>query len=165
MNADMNKEIIEEYAKGGEKLALAVRGLTAEDMRCVPAPDANVGKWSIQQVVIHLQDSDLIGADRMRRIIAEDNPTLIGYDETKFANNLFYHEQSVEDAVTLFDLSRSQFARILRKLPDAAFARTGHHNEKGVVTLEKQLKGYIEHLENHLKFIHAKRAKWGKEMW
>ena len=161
----MNRDMIEQYAKGGEKLALAVRGLTAEDMRCVPAPDADVGKWSIQQVVIHLQDSDLIGADRMKRIIAEENPTLIGYDETRFANNLFYHDQSVEDAVTLFDLNRRQFAKILRKLPDSTFARTGHHNEKGVVTLEKQVKGYIEHLENHLKFIHAKRAKMGKEMW
>jgi hypothetical protein len=163
----MNREMIEQYAKGGEKLALAVRGLTAEDMQCFPPPDANpnVGKWSIQQVVIHLQDSDLIGADRMRRIIAEDNPTLIGYDETKFANNLFYHDQSVEDAITLFELSRKQFAKILRKLPDSAFTRIGNHNEKGVVTLEQQLKGYIDHLENHLKFIHAKRAKWGKEMW
>jgi hypothetical protein len=161
----MNRELIEQYEKGGEKLALAIRGLTPEDMRCVPAPDAGVGKWSIHQVVIHLQDSDLIGADRMRRIIAEDNPTLIGYDETKFAQNLFNHDQSVEDAVTLFEASRRQLARILRKLPDAAFDRTGTHNEKGVVSLGHMLEGYIEHLDNHLKFIHAKRAKMGKEMW
>ncbi len=30
-------------------------------------------------------DSDLIGADRMRRIAAMDKPLLIGYDETAFS--------------------------------------------------------------------------------
>ena len=161
----MFRELIDEYAAGGEKLALAIRGLTREDLLAVPDPAANVGLWSIQQVVLHLMDSDLIGADRMKRIIAEDNPTLIGYDETRFANNLFYHEQSAEDAVKIFDLNRKMFAVVLRRLPDGAFDRVGTHNEAGTVVLRVQIQKYNEHLENHLAFIHKKRAKMGKEMW
>jgi hypothetical protein len=157
----MDRELIEHFAAGGEKLSLAVRGLTREDLVCFPVP----GTWSIQQIVIHMQDSDLIAVDRMKRIIAEDEPTLIGYDETKFASALFNDEQSVEDALTLFDLNRRQFARVLRKLPDAAFDRAGNHNERGRVTLGYMLKSYVDHLEHHLHFIHEKRAKMGKEMW
>jgi hypothetical protein len=157
----MDRELIEHFAAGGEKLSLAVRGLTREDLVCFPVP----GTWSIQQIVIHMQDSDLIAVDRMKRIIAEDEPTLIGYDETKFANALFNDEQSVEDALTLFDLNRRQFARVLRKLPDGAFDRAGNHNERGRVTLGYMLKSYVDHLEHHLHFIHEKRAKMGKEMW
>src|SRR5215204_4746950 len=97
----MDRELIEHYSGGGEKLALAIRGLTREDLLCVPPADANVGRWSIQQVVVHCMDSDLVSADRMKRMIAEDNPTLIGYDENKFAQNLFMDEQSAEDAVTI----------------------------------------------------------------
>src|SRR5947207_3326719 len=95
-----DRSLIDEYEGGGEQLALAIRGLTREDLLALPAPDApkEVGKWSIQQVVLHLMDSDLIAADRMKRVIAEDNPTLIGFDETRFAQNLFYEEQSAEDA-------------------------------------------------------------------
>lgn len=159
-------DLIEHYAHGGEKLSLAIRGLTREDMQIIPPPEQpKLGKWTIQRVVVHLMDSDLIGADRMKRIIAEDNPTLIGYDETKFAAKLFYDEQSAEDAVKIVSLNRANFANVLRKLPEPAFTRPGTHNEKGRVTLAQQLRTYIDHLEHHLSFIHAKRAAMGKEMW
>jgi len=158
-------DLIERYAHGGEKLSLAIRGLTPEDMQIVPPPEPKLGKWTIQQVVIHILDSDLIAADRMKRVIAEDNPTLIGYDENKFATNLFVEEQSAEDAVTIVSLNRLNFARALRKLPDSAFARTGTHNERGRMTLLDLLKSYTNHLDHHLSFIHAKRAAMGKEMW
>jgi len=160
-----DRSIIDHYESGGEQLALAIRGLKAEDMLAPPPAGDNVGKWTIQQVVLHLMDSDLIAADRMKRMIAEDNPTLIGFDENKYATNLFYEEQSAEDAVTLVSLNRKNFARVLRKLPDSAFDRTGNHNERGRVTVGDQLKLYTKHLEHHVKFIHSKRAAMGKEMW
>ena len=161
----MNSELIEHYAAGGEKLAMAIRGLTREDLVALPAPDANVGKWSIQQVVIHCMDSELICADRLKRMIAEDNPTLIGYDENKFANNLFYDDQPSDVAVQIVDLNRKLFANVLRRLPESALQRKGTHNERGVITVGGYLKSTIEHLEHHLRFIHAKRANMGKEMW
>jgi hypothetical protein len=161
----MNQELIEHYAAGGEKLSLAIRGLTPEDLRVVPAADANVGRWSIQQVVIHCVDSDLVSTDRLKRMIAEDNPALIGYDENKFAQNLFYHEQSAEQAVQLIDLSRKVFAEVLRRLPKQAFDRKGTHNERGVITVGGYLKSTVDHLDHHLNFIHKKRAHMGKEMW
>jgi hypothetical protein len=165
----MNKEfaeLIEHYARGGEKLSLAVRGLTREDMLQPPAGDnPKLGKWTIQQVVIHLMDSDLIGVDRMKRMIAEENPTLIGYDENKFVQKLLYEEQSAEDAVTILSLNRKNFAEVLRRLPDQALTRTGTHNERGKVVLRDEIEHYAAHLERHLTFIHAKRAAMGKEMW
>ena len=72
-------------ASGGEKLRQAIKGLGREDLTAFPVP----GTWSIQQIVIHLMDSDLIGTDRMKRIIAEENPTLVGYDQDKFVASLF----------------------------------------------------------------------------
>ena len=161
----MDPKLIEKFAAGGEQLSMAIRGLTREDLLAVPAPDANVGKWSIQQVVIHCMDSDLIAVDRIKRMVAEENPSLIGYDENKFVQNLFYDEQDAEIAVQLVDLNRKQFARVLRKLPDSALQRKGTHNERGVQTAGKYIQFTIEHLDHHLKFIHAKRANMGKEMW
>jgi hypothetical protein len=157
----MDKQLIDQYTNAGEKLRLSVRGLTEEDLKNFPVP----GTWSIQQIILHLMDSDLINADRMKRIIAEDNPTLIGYDETRFTKNLFYHDQQAEEAVTIFDLNRKNFAAILRKIPAEAFDRVGTHNEVGKWNLSQWLKRTVDHFEHHLKFIHEKRAKMGKEMW
>jgi hypothetical protein len=161
----MERELIEQYANGGDKLSLAIRGLTREDLLCVPDADAGVGKWSIQQVVIHCMDSDLVASDRLKRMIAEENPPLIGYDENKFTQNLFYAEQDAEQAVQIVNLNRKLFATVLRRLPDSVWGRKGTHNERGVVTVGDYLKATVEHLEHHLKFIHKKRAKMGKEMW
>ncbi|HEY1629510.1 MAG TPA: DinB family protein [Tepidisphaeraceae bacterium] len=154
----MDKQIIDQYEAGGEKLRQSIRGLSEQDLKSFPVP----GTWSIQQIVIHVMDSDLVSADRMKRIIAEENPTLIGYDETKFSKNLFYDDQSAEEAITILDLNRKLFTRVLRKLPDSAWNRTGNHNERGKVALGAYLKGVVDHIDHHLKFIQTKRAKLGK---
>ncbi|MGB7158237.1 MAG: DinB family protein [Tepidisphaeraceae bacterium] len=161
----MDRELIEHFEGGGEKIALAIRGLTRDDLTSVPPADANVGRWSIQQVVIHCMDSDLVSVDRLKRMIAEDDPTLIGYDENKFAANLFYDDQDAEQAVAIIDANRKLFTNVLRKLPDSAWMRPGQHNERGELTVGGYLKSTVDHLEHHLKFIHAKRAMMGKEMW
>lgn len=149
--------LIDQYEQGGPMLRAAVQGLTREQLTAFPVP----GTWSIHQVVLHLADSDLVIADRMKRVIAEDNPPLIGFDESRFVRELYYHDQSVEDALALFAVSRRQMARVLRRLPESAFARRGTHNQRGPMTLEQLLRGAIGHLEHHLKFLYEKKDKLG----
>jgi hypothetical protein len=155
----MNPAVIDDYEAAARKLRASIEGLSNKQMLWVPPLDAGVGLWSIKEVVIHMMDSDLIGSDRMKRIAAEDNPLLIGYNEGRFASRLFYQHQSIEDALTLFEVNRRQFALVLRKLAPETFERTGIHNESGKVALGDQVKKYNEHLDHHLKFIAAKRAK------
>jgi uncharacterized damage-inducible protein DinB len=151
-------QLIEQYAVGGRKLAESIRGLTREQFLSFPIP----GTWSIQQIVMHMADSDLVVSDRMKRVIAEDNPTLLAYDEKKFAASLFYEDQPADQAVVLIDLNRKLFTNILRRLPETAFARTGTHTERGRLTLAQVLESAVNHLEHHLKFIKEKREKLGK---
>lgn len=154
----MNRDLIEQFAAGGEKLRRAVRGLERADLLAKPGP----GAWSIQQLVLHVVDSDAIAIDRMKRILTEDNPTLLYADETAYCEKLFCEEQSIDDAVLLFDVGRRQFARVLRKLPDAAFERYGTHNNRGRLDLAHFVTDYIAHLDHHLQFLVAKRERLGK---
>lgn len=159
----MDRALIDKYVTGVEKLKAAIFGLSRQELLALPSPGANVGQWSIQQVVLHLMDAELIWTARMKSIIAEDNPQIVGFDESRFAAKLHYDQQDVEDAIRIFDLNRRLFAKVLRALPDAAFARTGRHNERGTFTLAQSLQWMVEHVDHHVKFIHAKRARMNKD--
>ncbi len=156
----MNRALIETYAEGGQKLRHAVAGLSREDLLARPGP----GAWSIQELVIHLADSDAISIDRMKRILTEDNPPLLYADESAYVERLHHDQQSIEDALTLLDVGRRQWARVLRLLPDDAFLRQGTHNRAGTVTLGGYVEGYSKHLDHHLTFLKAKRERLGKPL-
>lgn len=159
----MDRTLIEKYAAVADAPAKAIKGLSRQDLNWIPK-DPALGKWTIQQLVIHLMDSHLIGADRMKRIIAEDNPTLIGYDENRFVKNLFPEKLDAALACEVFRGNQLLMAEILRQLPDSAFARSGNHNERGRLTLEQFVRDYANHVEHHLKFLRAKRKALGKPL-
>jgi uncharacterized damage-inducible protein DinB len=154
----MDRALIDQYEKGGDDLKMAVRGLDRQDLLAFPVS----GRWSIQQLVIHLLDSDLILADRMKCVIAEENPKLMAFDENRFVKFLHYDEQSIDDAVTIFGLNRRNFAKVLKELPDSSFDRVGTHSERGQMKLSDLLAGTVNHLKHHLKFLVEKREKLGK---
>ena len=150
-------QLIEAYVAGPRILRQAVADMTREQLFARPLP----GKWSTLEVVCHLADFEPIMADRMKRVIAEDRPTLLGADESRFAAALAYHERDLEEELTIIDKTRQQLARILRKLPEAALQRQGVHNERGPRTLEQLLTGASNHIPHHVKFIHEKRRALG----
>jgi hypothetical protein len=156
----VNRELIEKYAADADIPAKSIAGLERADLLAFPVP----GTWSIQQIILHLMDSDLIASDRMKRVAAEDRPTLVGYNETAFAKTLGYEHLSARDAAEIFRLNRLMTVEILRRLPPAAFNRTGRHTEHGEVTLEQLLKTYVDHVDHHLKFIREKRKLLGKPL-
>jgi len=98
----------------------------------------------------------------MKRVLTEENPPLLYADEDTYIERLFSHEQSLEDALVLFEVGRRQFARVLRKLPEEAFERVGTHSRRGPVTVAGMIKGYTDHVEHHLKFLYDKRARLGE---
>jgi uncharacterized damage-inducible protein DinB len=150
-------ELIEQYLDGPRILRQAVAGMSREQVLARPV----AGKWSTLEVVCHLADFDPILADRMKRVIAEEKPTLVGADENRFAAALAYHDRDLEEELTIIDKTRQQLARILRKLPASALERVGQHTERGPRTLEQLLTTTINHIPHHVKFIHEKRQSLG----
>jgi uncharacterized damage-inducible protein DinB len=157
MPVPAHDSLIESFVAGASSLRRAVAGLSPEQLRARPVP----GKWSTLEVVCHLVDSDQAWCHRLKRVIVEDRPLLIGYDETQFTAGLPYHEADIEEELALMEGMRRQMARILRGLPEAAWLRTGVHNERGLVTLEEMLRLEVEHVPHHLAHIVEKRKALG----
>ncbi|MGL4511520.1 MAG: DinB family protein [Lacipirellulaceae bacterium] len=154
----MDRSKIELYAQGAPALRAAIAGLTAAERLAHPVP----GTWSIQQIVNHTVESDLIATDRMRRIAAMERPLLVGYDETACAELPSVAAYDPDALCTLFEVNRALTATMLRSLPDEAFERFGIHTESGKVTLAEMIDRYAEHLAHHLRFIDQKRGLLGK---
>lgn len=149
--------LIEQYLAGPQVLRKAVAGMSREQLLARPVP----GKWSTQEVVCHLTDFEPVYADRMKRVIAEERPPLIGADQDKFARRLAYHERDVEEELAIVDNTRKQMARILKALKPEDFSRVGIHNEAGPRTLEQLLATITNHIPHHVKFIEEKRRALG----
>lgn len=152
-----HQEAVERYAAGAEAPAQATAGLAAEQLSSHPV----AGRWSIQQVLLHLMDVDLIGSYRIKRILAEDNPAFDLFDEVAFSERLGYERQDAVAAGEVFRLNRLLMANMLRHLSGSDLERVGRHAEVGPVSVGQFVRLYVHHLDHHMKFVREKRVALG----
>jgi uncharacterized damage-inducible protein DinB len=150
-------QLIDAYLAGPPLLYTAIAGMSREQLQARPVP----GKWSTLEVVCHIADFEPVYADRMKRVIAEERPTLLGADEQRFAAALAYHQRDLEEELTIVERTRRQMARILATLPAAALERVGVHNEAGPLTLKELVARITNHIPHHVQFIREKRQALG----
>jgi DinB family protein len=149
--------LIDEFAAGSQILRDAVKGMTREQVISRPVP----GKWSTLEVVCHLADFEIVGVDRIKRVIAENKPTLPDGDEKAFAAALAYHSRDLDEELRLIESIRASTAHILRALRDEDFVRIGNHTAAGLLTLQQLVERMTRHVSHHVGFIVEKRKALG----
>lgn len=90
-------QLIDDYVSGPKRLRQTVAGMTQEQLVARPIP----GKWSTLEVICHLADFEIVYADRIKRVIAENEPILVEASEKQFAARLVYHERDAEEELLL----------------------------------------------------------------
>jgi hypothetical protein len=145
--------LIDKYLLGPEILRRAVSGMSEEQLNLAPTP----GKWSTRQVVTHLADFDLLYADHMKRVIAEDRPTLVDGDADAFAARLAYDKRDVDREIWMIKALRLHMAPILRSIDADDFVRIGVHQDDGPLTLCELLERVTDHIPHHVRSIEEKR--------
>jgi DinB family protein len=145
MNATERKKLIAQYAAGFDEVKSALDGFPQSKLGAHPIP----GKWSAQDIVHHLADSEMTSAIRLRRLLVEDRPTIHGYDQDAFAAKLHYGEREIAPSLDAFRAARSTTLQLLERMSDADWKREGTHSESGRYTAEKWLEIYAEHAHKH----------------
>lgn len=148
--------LLERFRRGPELLAVVLTGVFGEEEDFVPAP----GKWSARQIIAHLADGELVGAHRFRQMLAENNPTLIAYDQDLWTKNLDYARRKPKQSLDTFRRIRAENYELLKDLPPAAFERTGAHTERGTLTVHGLLEDMAEHVESHARQLQALREAY-----
>ena len=150
-----NREPLTVAAATPAKIVSLIRGLTPRQMARRPAPD----KWSIREIISHLADTDMVMDCRARWIAFEDHPTLVPFDQEKWAAGRAREKEPVTETLERFRLLRRSQVRLFRQASKTAFRRTGFHPERGVVTLRVQLETLAGHDLNHLAQIQRLAAQ------
>jgi hypothetical protein len=150
--------LLERFRRGPELLAVVLTGVFGEEEDFTPAP----GKWSPRQIMAHLADSELVCAHRCRQIAAEDNPTLIAFDQELWARNLNYAVRKPKQSLESFRRLRAENHELLIGLPVSAFERAGNHTEAGRMTLGALVERNVQHTESHARQLQALREEYKK---
>lgn len=140
------KALIEEYGRGYEMLREAVEGLTEEALRFQAAPD----KWSIHQILIHIADSDLVSTQRLKKVLAEEEPLLMSWEQDAWAKGLEYEKLDREQHLLLFQLLRAHMKPVLDHLTAEQSERMGMYENGERFTFHQMLEYRVKHVRIHL---------------
>ena len=149
-------DLLERFRRGSELIAAITTGAAGSELDFVPAP----GKWSIRQIIAHVADTELVMAQRFRQIAAEENPTIVAFDQEAWARGLDYARRKPAASLDTFRRLRAENHELLKGLPETAFARTGNHTARGTVVLQFLVELAANHSEKHAQQIQGVREQF-----
>jgi DinB superfamily len=152
MDRATRNALVAKYKDGYDQVASALEGATDAELDHRPAP----GKWTAREIVHHLADSEMTSAIRLRRLLAEDRPVIVGYDQEEFARKLHY-DRPIDASLEALKAARATTGAILDRMTDDEWAREGTHTESGRYTVLQWLQIYAEHAHNHAAQIRVAR--------
>ena len=120
------------------------------------------GCWSIREHLVHITDSEVNSYIRCRRFVAEPGLPLMAYDENAWGAALVYTEQDPRQSMELFRLLRNQTHKLIKTLPEKAWANVCYHPENGDMTMDDWLAVYEAHIPEHLSYMKDNYDAWLK---
>lgn len=120
------------------------------------------GGWTVKQVVHHVADSHLNALTRLKFTITEENPTIMGYDEQKWAETAEYTQLPVNISLTMLHTIHAKLHCLFSNLKGAEWERTYiHSHSKKQFNLWYLLGMYAWHGKHHTAHITSLRELKG----
>jgi hypothetical protein len=121
------------------------------------APEAP-SKWSAATVFAHLSDSELVGAFRLRMILAHERPPLAPYDQDLWAARLHYDRVDPSESLERFTVLRRANLVLWAEASTEELARVGIHGERGEESIDRMRRLYAGHDLAHRRQLERIRA-------
>lgn len=129
-----------------QRLELALAEIPTAALTATPLAN----EWSVAQNVHHLADSHLNAFVRCKLIATEHEPPLKPYDQDAWAAHPDGTSADLSTSLAILRGLHVRWADFFATLSDSDYARIGHHPEAGVMSLDRLLKGYVQHGNDHL---------------
>jgi hypothetical protein len=144
VDASTRRSLIDRYRAGHALVVAALAGADDAALDRRPGP----GTWSAREIVHHLADSEMTSAIRLRRLLAEDDAVIVGYDEQEFARRLHY-DRPIEPSLAVLAAVREASLQLLESLTSDEWGRAGTHSDSGAYSVEDWLRIYADHSHDH----------------
>jgi len=146
----MLRDVVAILASTPEKLKREIASMSLQEMKTRPA----AGKWSVQEVLAHLDDIEEIGMRaRVAAMIERDNPILPPIDQEKRAGEMKYNRKNPLKSLASFARQRRANVTWLNKLGPAQLKRGGMHQKVGEISVEELVTEWAFHDLGHVKQI------------
>ena len=149
-------------ALGGDPVAEAlaeapalVRAMVAdagELLRERPEP----AEWSVLECVGHIADAELVVSTRVRWMLAEHQPDIVGFDQALWVDRLAHNDDDPDVLLDMFESLRRSNLDLWRRTPVTARGRYGIHRERGREDVDLTIRMAAGHHRVHL--AQAQRA-------
>ena len=147
--------LIDRFRTGYDDVVDALDGITPDELdRRPPGSD-----WTAREIAHHLADSEATAYVRLRRLIAEDEPVIAGYDEVEFARRLHY-DRPIEPSLAVLRAVRTASLQLIEALTPEDWQRAGTHSDSGAYAVGDWLRIYAGHSHDHADQI--RRARRGE---
>jgi hypothetical protein len=160
-----HQQVLAAYQQAPTRIRQAIEGLDEATLRLRPRGEPT---WSIQEIVMHVTDSEVQGAFRMRKAWSESGTALPGFNEALWTKELNHQQASAAErnaALELFSALRVATYPLLAAASERDMdERGGMHPEYGRLSVRNLLELYADHGERHLEQILAIRRLVGKEV-
>jgi DinB family protein len=133
------------------RLARLIRGASRARLAKRPAP----GKWSVNEILAHLAESEIVVGYRLRTIMGEPGAPIQAFDQDKWAAAGKYAAREAKKSLALFRAVREANLELLRSLDAAQWKLFGMHSERGEESIEMTVSMIAGHDINHLRQVEA----------
>jgi uncharacterized damage-inducible protein DinB len=116
------------------------------------------GEWTVQEILVHLMDTERIWAYRSLRIARADFTPLPGFEQDDYVPFSNANDRTLDDILEEYEAVRRASITLFKNLDDEALSRTGtaSNNPFGVRAGLYQVVGHELH---HLKSIQENYAR------
>ena len=108
------------------------------------------GKWTPNEIIGHLTDSEWVYGYRLRLILCEDEPAILGIKQDAWVASQRHNEREPSELVEIFRTLRGLNLSVWRRMSPEDLQRSGQHNERGAESLAVMLQLLAGHDLSHL---------------
>jgi len=154
-----DRDPLEVLAQTASTLADLVRKHPAAVLRARPFE----GKWTPNEIIGHLADSEWVYGYRLRLILCEDDPTILGMNQDLWVAGQRHNAREPSELVEMFRTMRQYNLALWKRMSAADLKRNGQHNERGPESLGvmlRMLAGHdLSHLDQITRYVQAARQR------